>query len=116
MEQARWMLFIVAFGVMPSIVFFTLYRDEERGREIILHLLSEQSEMNGRQIIAKSNGFFGVVSVYPLLRKMESEGFLLSREGYRENDDRSLHSPELYRLSGKKVRRSWISYIPYSHP
>lgn len=116
MEEVHWAFIVIVLGVMPLIVLFTLYRDEERGREIILRLLREQGEMNGRQIVAKSNGFFGVVSVYPLLRKMESEGFLASRDGYREHDDHSLHSPELYRLSGKKVKRNWISYIPYFHP
>lgn len=115
MEDVCWALFIIVFGVMPSIVLFTLYKDEERGRQIILRLLHEHGEMNGGQIIDKSNGFFGMFTVHSLLRKMEFEGFLVSREGHGDSGD-LFDSPELYRLSGKKVKRNWTSYFPYFHP
>ena len=61
-------------------LYFSIKIDRARDKRLILLILLENYESHGNELMEISRGHFGGDSLYPLLRIMEREGLLESRE------------------------------------
>lgn len=86
--MAPWKITLLTLTAVA--VFYTLYFAYMSRREarvgLILRLLKEKGEASAVELVQASNGQLSLKTTYPLLRSMEREGLIISREDYEGAD------------------------------
>lgn len=100
-----WSFFVIAS--LPVLALLLCQRDRKLESQILTVLL-RYGEMYGLQIIDAIEEDFarnaGFGAVYPTLRRLERDGFVITRWGEEQPWERGGERIRYYRLTGKRFR------------